>query len=84
MEAVKLAIIGGGNIGMRHLDLGLADRGCDIVGVVDPSAAAAQREWSSASQCRVASTGQSSGGGPQAAYLAGGHLVAVAAPMVRL
>lgn len=43
MAAVKLAIIGGGNIGMRHLDLGLADRGCDIVGVVDPSAAAAQR-----------------------------------------
>ena len=39
MAAVKLAIIGGGNIGMRHLDLACAEPDCAIVGVVDPSAA---------------------------------------------
>lgn len=41
MDPVKIAILGGGNIGARHLRTATAEAGCEVVGVVDPSLAAA-------------------------------------------
>lgn len=42
MKQVRLAIIGGGNIGARHLATAHAEPACQVVGVVDPNPAAAK------------------------------------------
>lgn len=40
-QPVKIAILGGGNIGARHLQTATAEPDCEVVAVVDPSPAAA-------------------------------------------